>query len=238
MNDAPIQLDHRGPLTELALWTIGVPAGALLCLALYTLRERANVHHPEVLITCAICAFALAALAWNLYWSTLARLSGLALIPRQIRTFMQQMVLSSGTQRARQIVLRSGAGAILGVSVAAGGLSSTAFAAPTTPEVQPQNSSSAGDDWAWGATQVAPKNVPSPQPTTPNSDLAPQSSNIVVQEGDSLWSISAQILGPDVSPEDINQYWPQLYQANLATIGDNPDLIHPGQVLVSVEEGS
>ena len=45
-----------------------------------------------------------------------------------------------------------------------------------------------------------------------------------VQSGDSLSKIAQQKLG-DASK------WPQIYDANRATIGDNPDLIKPGQRL-------
>jgi len=46
-----------------------------------------------------------------------------------------------------------------------------------------------------------------------------------VKPGDSLSAIAAQYLG------DGNK-WPQLYDLNKSVIGPNPDLIHPGQVLV------
>ncbi|MEP9385542.1 LysM peptidoglycan-binding domain-containing protein [Nocardioides cheoyonin] len=47
----------------------------------------------------------------------------------------------------------------------------------------------------------------------------------VVEPGDSLSLIAQQDLG------DANQ-WPALYEANKEVVGDNPDLIYPGQVLV------
>ena len=49
-----------------------------------------------------------------------------------------------------------------------------------------------------------------------------QPRSYTVQEGDTLSGIG-QALGID---------WPSLYERNRAVIGDNPDLIHPGQVLV------
>lgn len=46
----------------------------------------------------------------------------------------------------------------------------------------------------------------------------------VVQEGDSLWKIAQQISGDP-------SYWTTIYGQNAEVIGDNPDLIFPGQVL-------
>ncbi|MFC8304109.1 LysM peptidoglycan-binding domain-containing protein [Specibacter sp. NPDC057265] len=54
---------------------------------------------------------------------------------------------------------------------------------------------------------------------------------VVVQRGDSLWSIVATALGPFCTEVDVAQAWPAWYQANRATIGPNPHLILPGQVL-------
>jgi nucleoid-associated protein YgaU len=54
---------------------------------------------------------------------------------------------------------------------------------------------------------------------------------ITVRAGDSLWSLSAAELGPFASDVDIALEWPRLHQANRAVIGDNPDILLPGQVL-------
>jgi hypothetical protein len=54
---------------------------------------------------------------------------------------------------------------------------------------------------------------------------------VVVQPGDSLWKIAARALGPDVDPAAVTIAWHQWYAANRAVIGDDPDLIRPGQRL-------
>jgi LysM repeat protein len=46
----------------------------------------------------------------------------------------------------------------------------------------------------------------------------------IVQPGDNLWDISRQHLGD-------GSRWTEVYQNNQAVIGDNPNLIHPGQEL-------
>ncbi|MFE6236452.1 LysM peptidoglycan-binding domain-containing protein [Cellulosimicrobium sp. NPDC057862] len=56
---------------------------------------------------------------------------------------------------------------------------------------------------------------------------------VVVVRGDSLWSIAARHLpdgAPDAQVADAVQRW---YAANVAVVGDDPDLVRPGQVLVA-----
>jgi nucleoid-associated protein YgaU len=47
----------------------------------------------------------------------------------------------------------------------------------------------------------------------------------VVQSGDSLSKIAKELLGDA-------KRWPEIYEANKALVGDNPNLIHPGQKLI------
>lgn len=54
---------------------------------------------------------------------------------------------------------------------------------------------------------------------------APQVKTHVVQKGESLSLIAKQYYG------DVHK-WKQIYEANKALIGDNPDVIQPGQELV------
>ena len=68
-------------------------------------------------------------------------------------------------------------------------------------------------------------------------DLPPQPPRAVrVQPGDSLWLIAAHRLGRRADPDDIAATWPRWYAANRAVIGDDPNLIHPGQVLQPPDE--
>ncbi|GAA3120689.1 LysM peptidoglycan-binding domain-containing protein [Kribbella aluminosa] len=55
--------------------------------------------------------------------------------------------------------------------------------------------------------------------------------SVVVREGDSLWSIAARELGPSATNEAIAARWHDWYSANRHVIGNDPDLILPGQVL-------
>jgi resuscitation-promoting factor RpfA len=50
-----------------------------------------------------------------------------------------------------------------------------------------------------------------------------------VRPGDTLWGIAAAHLpAGSRSPAQVDRYWRQIYAANRAAIGSDPDLIHPG----------
>lgn len=55
--------------------------------------------------------------------------------------------------------------------------------------------------------------------------------SVTVRQGDSLWTIVARHLGPDADPATIAQQWPQWYAVNRNAIGDDPNLLQPGQQL-------
>ena len=55
-----------------------------------------------------------------------------------------------------------------------------------------------------------------------------------VVKGDSLWKIARGVLsseGSNPSGSEISGLWHSIYDMNLALIGEDPNLIHPGQVL-------
>lgn len=57
----------------------------------------------------------------------------------------------------------------------------------------------------------------------------------VVVPGDTLWDIAAAVLGQRLGAKptsrEIDGYWRRIYEANRETVGSDPNLIHPGQVL-------
>jgi len=108
-------------------------------------------------------------------------------------------------------------------------------------------------DPGWSQASV-PRALPSPTwtpsrpaaPTRPQADIsvvaAPalrgdDSPPVVVRRGDTLWAIAARHLGPGATTADIAEQWPRWWQANRERIGDDPDLLLPGQVLVAPAEG-
>jgi hypothetical protein len=54
---------------------------------------------------------------------------------------------------------------------------------------------------------------------------------VVVADGDSLWSIAADLIGPSAADARVDRAWHLLYRANRHTVGSDPDLIDPGDRL-------
>lgn len=72
---------------------------------------------------------------------------------------------------------------------------------------------------------------PSPPASQP-APLVTANTAVVVHAGDTLWSIArAQLPSSERSGPAVAAAWPRWWQANHAQIGDDPDLIHPGQRL-------
>jgi hypothetical protein len=114
----------------------------------------------------------------------------------------------------------------------------------TSPAASPGAAPPAGSSRVAAPSAAAPVPVPeagwvpAAPPTDPGT-LVPQprrspvlASEVEVRPGDSLWTIVARQLGPGASDLDVAAAWPSWYQANAGTIGGNPDLIRPGQILV------
>ncbi|WP_186760472.1 LysM peptidoglycan-binding domain-containing protein [Arthrobacter alpinus] len=99
----------------------------------------------------------------------------------------------------------------------------------------------AGDDainpaWTPSSPGVDPGPVvPAPTrspPGTPGQERnGTPGKEVVVQKGDSLWSIVATTLGPYATDVEVALTWPQWYRANRAVIGEDPNHILPGQIL-------
>ena len=302
MNPPPPLVDHDAPLSDLALWAIGAPAGALLVVLTSMNASRWDGTHPENVIAAVICLLIAALLAWNLAWSVVAHLAVARVLPSVVARALSSAVLRAGTRRAKQIVLRSGAGAALGIGVMISSTTGAAFALPMEQIDEPQSTTASSYDLAWGAPQTpraqnhrasgnaeghsqrfeqssdSPKagseessttsateapglsstdgdSQPSPATPartpaarTPDARTAPDAGAVTdaptasstathgVAAGESLWSISASLLGPDATDDAVAQLWPRLYELNRAVIGADPGLIRPGQILTIPEE--
>lgn len=112
-------------------------------------------------------------------------------------------------------------------------------AAPTGWEIEDAATSAAEDPSP--PPVIKPQWEPSIQMTDPDFTVAspvrswqtpPESpAEITVLAGDTLWDIAARDLGRDASDVDVALHWPRWYQANKADIGENPDVLLPGQIL-------
>lgn len=92
----------------------------------------------------------------------------------------------------------------------------------------------------WGQEQGAVVQIPD-APDTPGTPDPPTAATapsqrvvegtVTVRSGESLWSITQQLLGPEASVDQVAVTWPQLWEANGERI-PNPDLVQPGTLLV------
>lgn len=82
-------------------------------------------------------------------------------------------------------------------------------------------------------TAPAPTSPVAPHPTSVHSD-GPDAPYIV-QPGDCLWRIARDTLaargGTEPLSVEIARFWPAIYQANRSVVGDDPNVIFPGQAL-------
>ena len=69
---------------------------------------------------------------------------------------------------------------------------------------------------------------------------APESSTtrLVVEPGDSLWSISEEHIGPGATPKQIAYEFERTFDLNRGRIGEDPNMIFPGQELVLLPPAS
>ncbi|MFD9719728.1 transglycosylase family protein [Streptomyces sp. NPDC059076] len=103
---------------------------------------------------------------------------------------------------------------------------STGSAAPTEPvgdAATPRETDSAHPSRGEGArSELGTTDVGATTPEQPGTASASPGS-YTVQAGDNLWAIAEK--------NELPGGWTALYEANKETVGDEPDLIHPGQSL-------
>ncbi len=149
-------------------------------------------------------------------------------------------------------VVRRVVGVALGAVVAAGATAGVAAATPAAvalapapppdpsfaplpdPGWAPPGASPTARDTGWVPSAPVVRTQPdvrvlSPAPRVGTTGDAPL--EVVVRRGDSLWSIAARHLGPDASDAEIARAWPAWFEANRDVVGDDPDLLRPGQLL-------
>lgn len=99
----------------------------------------------------------------------------------------------------------------------------------TTPAPQSQAATSAPDTAAAaGPDQQSPQAPGSTESEGSAPGEAASTSSSVVEVGDSLWSITAEALGPEATDAAVAAAWPVVYRSNTDAIGPDPDVIHPG----------
>ncbi len=69
------------------------------------------------------------------------------------------------------------------------------------------------------------------RPQVPATGPDHEAANVRVQPGDSLWVLAGRPLGGGASDAQIAAYWPEIYAANRAVIGNDPSLVRPGRLV-------
>ncbi|WP_457962924.1 hypothetical protein M1E17_15730 [Arthrobacter sp. D1-29] len=92
------------------------------------------------------------------------------------------------------------------------------------PDLQP--------DWRPHAPVTEPGLLAAP-PVRAVQVAAGAANEVAVLSGDTLWDIAARELGPAATDVEVALQWPRWYLANRAVIGENPDVLLPGQILKS-----
>lgn len=142
---------------------------------------------------------------------------------------------------------------VLGLQLVTAPIAQAYAAAPERTSAVKQvqtDEEAAGYSPLWAATEAPQIFEPQWRPTAPpagagllvkaNREAAPtgggRTAEVVVQPGDSLWSIAARHLGPMASDAAVAKAWPQWFAANKHAIGENPDVLLPGQVLQAPDQ--
>jgi hypothetical protein len=90
----------------------------------------------------------------------------------------------------------------------------------------------AGSASAPGWTPSRPVQRPHPDSgLVTGGSASHRAADVVVHRGDTLWDIARRHLGPDATEAEVAHAWPAWHDANRTVIGDDPDLIMPGQIL-------
>lgn len=84
-----------------------------------------------------------------------------------------------------------------------------------------------------GSRAIGAHARPAAAPTVrwPQNRLETSDAGVTVEPGDSLWLIAARRLGPQFGEAQIARAWPRWYRTNHRVIGDDPNLVRPGQHL-------
>lgn len=201
-------------LSRTGLLTWGLAASILLLRAPHaaaTVADLASPSFPVVLVAAVELAL-LAVAAW-------AALALGACLPGGPLTRRARMLLP----RALRGVLL--AGVVTGLSVGAAHAGADTVPAPSS--VAAELDGLALPDRPVSSASAA-------APTTEHDDDPPTRA-VRVRPGDTLWGIAATSLEPDADDADVAAAVRRWHEANRDVIGDDPDLLLPGQRLVAPE---
>ena len=235
-----------------AMWLLGT---WLLGIGVAGLRawEAGRPLRPDEALVAVV---ALAALAGVLWLSCCILLELLARLPGAVGRWAARAAALVTPRQVRRL-----SAALLGLGMTAGlGSGASAATSPPVGLTAPSPAPGTGSSVPNPADPALPplpdpgfRSLPDPGwvPSTPTVRTQPdvrvltpaprgepepdEAHQVVVHRGDSLWSIAARHLGPGASDSEVADAWPDWYAANREVIGEDPDLLLPGQVLHAPE---
>ncbi|GAA1990532.1 hypothetical protein GCM10009718_30310 [Isoptericola halotolerans] len=209
--------------------------------------EAAGALRVDDWVELVVLAAGLAAATWVLLGAT-AALVGVAAVRRGRAGRTTDNVVGRWAPGVVRRLARGAVGASLGA-----GMALTPAAALADDRPAPGDGPAAVVSLGWETTSQQPSPpvqatdderpvAPDPRPPTESTDDdvtdAQRASNqvdeqdeVVVVRGDTLWAIAARDLPPDASDADVLRAVTSWHDANRDVIGDDPDVILPGQVL-------
>lgn len=226
----------------LAAAGLAVLAGVLVVTAAGVVTAGGPGTLEDAVVALAAAAAALVAgwLALGIVVSVAGLLAGWPerLLPRHLHRLV---ALGLGVALAGVSVPPSAQAAALRPAVAV----TAATDGTSAPEPRaPLDTAAAGGAVLLPAEAVDPSWTPPPPPPTvrratpadplvvPAPRADPQAQDAVaVRRGDTLWDIAARHLPAGALDADIAAAWPRWHAANATVIGDDPDLLLPGQLL-------
>ncbi len=215
---------------------------ALLWLALVEQWRAIDGPGPASLdeaLTLVVVAIAVALGAWLLV-STAASL--LAHLPGRLGSLADRWARAWAPACARRVAAVLVGAAVTGALAPGTALGNGTAGPPVTgPEFTQTAQSTPGPGFSTTRRAIPPQPGWTPsrpvQRPQPPADLvtgrspAAAAAEVVVHRGDTLWGIVRRQLGPDATDAEVAHAWPAWYDANRVVIGDDPDLLLPGQVL-------
>jgi hypothetical protein len=108
-------------------------------------------------------------------------------------------------------------------------VNTNAVSIETAQDPNNDQTNAAADNGADEATTTA---TTSTVTTTSQSTYEPAAAALMVEPGDSLWAIAQERLGPEATPQQVAQETGRIYGLNRERIGEDPNLIFPGQELL------
>ena len=211
---------------------------------------------PTAVLVAALGLLAQATAAWLLLVALLtlgARAPSVA--GRACRAVLHRCA-PAGVRRAAALAL--GAGLALGLAPPASAATPSPVAATAgpalppldwpglvPPEPAPDAAASRQAPPGHATTQPPPPRRPAAEPAAPRATTpratpprasvprtaVPRTTTVVVRPGDTLWDLAGRSLAAPVSDADRAAEWPRWWAANRDVVGDDPDLLLPGQRL-------